>query len=95
MDYNSFGGKAGTVQAGAGGGGPQNSSRVGRPNSGGGGGSLATGLNSGDSGGGDGGSGIVIVRYVVGGVSASWSFYRPNIAIKPTSNAIKTQEALR
>jgi hypothetical protein len=95
MDYNSFGGKAGTVQAGAGGGGPQNSSRVGRPNSGGGGGSLATGLNSGDSGGGDGGSGIVIVRYVVGGVSASWSFYRPNIAIKSTSNAIKTQEALR
>jgi len=66
LDFNSYGGIAGTVQAGAGGGGPQNNSRDARPNSGGGGGSLATGLNSGDSGGGNGGSGIVIVRYVSG-----------------------------
>jgi len=64
LDYSSYGGKAGSVQAGAGGGGPQNNSRDGRPNSGGGGGGLGTGLNSGDSGGGKGGSGIVIVRYV-------------------------------
>jgi hypothetical protein len=64
LDYSSFGGKAGTVQAGYGGGGPQNSSANGRVNSGGGGGSLATGLNSGWTGNGSGGSGIVIIRYL-------------------------------
>ena len=65
LDYSNFFGRAGTVQAGYGGGGPQNSSANGRVNSGGGGGSLANATNSGWSGGGSGGSGIVILR--VGG----------------------------
>lgn len=63
LDYSNFGGRSGSVQAGYGGGGPQNASRDGRVNSGGGGGGLGTGSNSGDSGGGSGGSGIVVIRY--------------------------------
>jgi hypothetical protein len=51
------------VQAGYGGGGPQNGTANGRANSGGGGGSLANGTNSGWTGGGLGGSGIVVIRY--------------------------------
>jgi hypothetical protein len=51
------------VQAGYGGGGPQNGTASGRANSGGGGGSLANATNSGWSGSGPGGSGVVIVRY--------------------------------
>jgi len=62
LDYSNFFGRAGTVQAGYGGGGPQNSSANGRVNSGGGGGSLANATNSGWSGGGAGGSGTVILK---------------------------------
>ena len=63
LNYNNFGGRAGTVQAGYGGGGPQNGTNVGRVNSGGGGGSIANGSGGGDGGGGfAGGSGVVIIR---------------------------------
>ena len=64
LDYNSFWGRAGSVQAGYGGGGPQNLSANGRANSGGGGGSLANATNSGYAGGGAGGSGVVIIRLI-------------------------------
>jgi len=77
LDYSGFGGRAGTVQAGYGGGGPQNANRDGRVNSGGGGGGLGTGSNSGDSGGGSGGSGIVIIRYAkvdaTAGYTGQWA----------------------
>ena len=63
LDYNSFGGQAGSVQAGYGGGGPENDSKNGRPNSGGGGGGLGDGTCTGCNGGGNGGSGVVIIRY--------------------------------
>ncbi len=96
LDYSIYGGKAGTVQAGAGGGGPQNGLRDGRPNSGGGGGGLGTGLNSGDSGGGSGGSGIVVIRYAVDSSSATSTYtvvYNGNGEDSGTAPAIqiKTQ----
>jgi uncharacterized repeat protein (TIGR02543 family) len=75
----------GTVQAGAGGGGPQNESRDGRPNSGGGGGGIV-----GDFFAGNGGDGIVIVRYSVALYTVT---YNANGATSGTAPASQTKIA--